>query len=211
MKEALKRHIYPFARHEPTPRDRYAGYQERVFSSTIDLACMFFLLFEPFLVLSRLIYGDQAPELIFGNMAHLSWAEMWEIYQKSDLDVLMPLNFIIQVGIIGVLLISCQYGFGTTPGRFILGLKLADAKTEEPPSLFQLIRRFLGYFISLPPLMFGYLWCVWDPKRQTWHDKIGGTVVLDARPRGWYWNQVKRLYRKLRGKPEETPPPANDA
>lgn len=193
----------------PSPRDRYAGYHARVLSSTIDLSCLFFLLFEPFAWLGRLLYGNSAPALALEQGANMSWQQVIEIYVRSDIGMLMFANFGLQLLGIAILLISCQYGFGTTPGRYLLGLRLVDAKTEEEPSLFQLIRRFLGYFIAFPPLMLGYIWCSWDAKRQTWHDKIAGTVVLDERPNGWYWQQVKRLYRKLRGLPEATPP-SND-
>lgn len=200
MNPTLKRFIFPFSKREPSPRDRYAGYHERVFASTVDLACLFILLYEPFSWLGRMIYGESAPSELVQAGANMSWQQAIDAYLNSELAILMGVNLIIQLVIIGILLISCQYGFGTTPGRYIVGLKLVDAKTESEPTLFQLIRRYLGYFISLTPLMLGYIWCNWDTKRQTWHDKIAGTVVLDIRPNGWYWEQIKRLWYKMRGK-----------
>jgi uncharacterized RDD family membrane protein YckC len=195
--EKLKRFMFPFKKREPTERDRYASYNERVLASTIDVACLFFLLYEPLSWLGRIIYGNQAPETLLEANAQVTWQQALAVYVHSELFVLMLINFVLQIIIIAVLLICCERGFGTTPGRYLVGIKLVDAKTEFPPSLWQLIRRFLGYFISLPPLMFGYLWCAWDEKRQTWHDKIAGTVMLDMRPRGWYWQQIKLLYRKI--------------
>lgn len=209
MKPQIKRFLFPFSQHEPSPRDRYAGYYERVFASTIDLAVLFFLLYEPFAWVSRLLYGSASPQQALADGANMSWQQAVALYVQSEQGVLVIINFFLQIVVIGVLVISCERVFGTTPGRYLVGLKLVDARTEEAPTLFQLIRRFLGYFVSLPPLMLGYIWCSWDKKRQTWHDKIGGTVILDLRPRGWYWAQAKRLYRKARGI-SEVPPPAND-
>ncbi len=199
MNPTLKRLLFPFSKREPSPRDRYANYQARVFATSVDLACLFFLLYEPFAWLGRIIYGDSAPSDAIAQGANMSWQQALDLYSSPEIATLAALNFSIQVFIIALLYTSCQLGFGTTPGRYIIGIKLVDAKTEEPPTLFQYIRRFFGYFISLPPLMLGYIWSMWDAKRQTWHDKIAGTVMLDLRPDGWYWAQIKHLYRKIRG------------
>lgn len=200
MPQGLKRFLFPFSKREPTESDRYASYYERVFATCIDMGCLFFVLFEPFAWLSRIVYGKKAPDLALEQGANLSWQQAIDIYVRSDLFSLVLLNIVFQLVIIGIVLITCQRAFGTTPGRYLIGIKLVSAKTETEPSLFQLIIRYLGYFISLPPLMLGYIWCLWDKKRQTWHDKIAGTVMLDLRPHGWYWQQVKRGYALLRGK-----------
>jgi uncharacterized RDD family membrane protein YckC len=199
MNPTLKRLLFPFAKREPTPRDRFAGYQARIFATTIDLSCLFFLLYEPFSWLSRIIYGDLAPSEVMAQGANISWQQAVDLYSTPKIATLATINFLIQICVIAILYSSCQLGFGTTPGRYLIGIKLVDANTEQDPSLFQFIRRFFGYFISLPPLMLGYMWIIWDAKRQTWHDKVAGTVMLDMRPEGWYWAQVKRLYHKIRG------------
>ena len=38
--------------------------------------------------------------------------------------------------------------------------------------------RALGCFLSLAVAGLGFLWVVFDPERQSWHDKIAGTVVV---------------------------------
>jgi len=32
--------------------------------------------------------------------------------------------------------------------------------------------------VSTLPFALGFLWAFWDPKRETWHDKIAGTKVV---------------------------------
>ncbi|GEM_PF-1351265 len=66
-----------------------------------------------------------------------------------------------------------------TPGKMVLKLIIVDAKTGGKPSLQQYILRYLGYFISFLALGIGYLWIIWDPKKQGWHDKLAGTVVIN--------------------------------
>jgi uncharacterized RDD family membrane protein YckC len=40
--------------------------------------------------------------------------------------------------------------------------------------------RFVGRYISAIPIGLGYLWMLWDPNKQTWHDKIANSVVVPA-------------------------------
>ncbi|MGK7867942.1 RDD family protein [Falsiroseomonas sp. E2-1-a20] len=67
---------------------------------------------------------------------------------------------------------------GATPGKLALGLRIVDAETGGQPSLRRLVLRYLGYLLSAIPLCLGYFWMLWDPRRQTWHDKLGRTLVV---------------------------------
>jgi uncharacterized RDD family membrane protein YckC len=66
---------------------------------------------------------------------------------------------------------------GFTPGKAILGLKV-QRQTGGKISFGRALLRFFGYWISALPVFLGFLWIIWDPKRQGWHDKIAGTNVL---------------------------------
>jgi len=71
---------------------------------------------------------------------------------------------------------------GGTPGKLVLGLRIVDAGTGGPPGLGRLVLRYVGYLVSALPLGLGYLWILWDPQKQGWHDKLGHTLVVkDAR------------------------------
>jgi uncharacterized RDD family membrane protein YckC len=69
-----------------------------------------------------------------------------------------------------------------TPGKLVLGLRIIDAETGQTPRFGRLVLRYLGYLLSAIPLFLGYFWMLWDGRRQTWHDKIGGTLVVRLRP-----------------------------
>lgn len=71
-----------------------------------------------------------------------------------------------------------------TPGKIAIGARIVDARTGAPPSTRQLIVRYLGYYVSIMPLMLGILWVAFDPRKQGWHDKIAGTVVVRPQQRG---------------------------
>jgi uncharacterized RDD family membrane protein YckC len=54
----------------------------------------------------------------------------------------------------------------------------ADAKTLGKPSTGQLIGRYLAYYVSTLPLCLGFLWVAFDKRKQGWHDRIAGTLVI---------------------------------
>jgi uncharacterized RDD family membrane protein YckC len=65
-----------------------------------------------------------------------------------------------------------------TPGKMAIHAKIVDAKTGLQPSKGQLIGRYFAYYVSTIPLCLGFFWIAWDPKKQGWHDKLAGTVVV---------------------------------
>ena len=88
----------------------------------------------------------------------------------------------------GLLLILAAYGAvmwklrGTTIGGIVCGLRVArlDGRPIDWPTA---ITRALGSFLSFFIVGLGFIWVVFDQERQSWHDKIAGTVVVHA-PRG---------------------------
>jgi uncharacterized RDD family membrane protein YckC len=85
-----------------------------------------------------------------------------------------------------VILLGVAYVLGfwltkqATPGKLAIGARIVDARTGGKPSVGQFILRYLGYFLSSLPLGLGFLWVAFDRRKQGWHDKIAGTVVVRA-------------------------------
>lgn len=65
-----------------------------------------------------------------------------------------------------------------TPGKMALRLTMVDSRTGHQPSTGQLIGRYLAYYVSAIPLLLGIIWVGFDKKKQGWHDKLAGTVVI---------------------------------
>ena len=59
-----------------------------------------------------------------------------------------------------------------------ISARVVDAKTGGRLTVGQSIGRYLGYFVSTIPFGLGLLWVAFDPKKQGWHDKLAGTVVV---------------------------------
>ena len=69
---------------------------------------------------------------------------------------------------------------GATPGKIALAVKIVDAESGRPPTTGRLVVRFLAYIVSALPLYLGFLWIAVDRRKQGWHDKIAGTVVINS-------------------------------
>jgi len=65
-----------------------------------------------------------------------------------------------------------------TPGKMALKLSIVDEKSGFKPSIKQFIIRYLGYYVSSIPLLLGIIWVGIDKRKQGWHDKMAGTVVV---------------------------------
>lgn len=71
-----------------------------------------------------------------------------------------------------------------TPGKMAIGARIVDAKTGGKPSTGQLIGRYLAYYVSILPLLLGLIWVGIDPRKQGFHDKLAGTLVVRSKRHG---------------------------
>jgi uncharacterized RDD family membrane protein YckC len=67
---------------------------------------------------------------------------------------------------------------GQTIGKRALGIRVYDFRAGGPIGYGRALLRYIGRIISSIPCLLGYLWMLWDGEKQTWHDKIAGSVVV---------------------------------
>jgi uncharacterized RDD family membrane protein YckC len=71
---------------------------------------------------------------------------------------------------------------GATPGKSLMKIKVIDKETKAVPGLLKaFLREIIGKLASSIFLFLGYLWAIWDKDKQAWHDKIAGTIVINAK------------------------------
>ena len=68
--------------------------------------------------------------------------------------------------------------YGATPGKGAVYARIVDARTGGAVSTGQCVARALGYLLSAVPLFLGFVWIAIDRRKQGWHDKIAGTLVI---------------------------------
>ncbi len=70
---------------------------------------------------------------------------------------------------------------GRTPGKRLLGLQVVSADGSSISYGIAFLRS-VGYLVSSLVFCLGYIWIGFDKKKQGWHDKIAGTVVIVREP-----------------------------
>lgn len=71
-------------------------------------------------------------------------------------------------------------GQGATLGKKALKLKVVSTAGASPIGYGSAAVRYVGRIVSAIPLGLGYFWMLWDKDKQTWHDKIAGTYVVEV-------------------------------
>jgi uncharacterized RDD family membrane protein YckC len=138
----------------------YVGFWLRVGAALIDTLLVLFLTV-PFVTA---IYGKD--------------------YWASSSLIQGPADFVITWVLPAVAVILFWVYRQATPGKMAISARIVDAETGEPPSTGRLVVRYLGYYVAMIPLMLGILWVAFDRRKQGWHDKLAGTVVVRPRNRG---------------------------
>jgi len=81
--------------------------------------------------------------------------------------LLFVLNFVVLAG-----------RTGQTAGMRILGIYIVR-ESGKPFTIRQAaVRHLLGYPLSTAAFFLGFLWMLWDPRQQGWHDKLAHTIVV---------------------------------
>lgn len=112
----------------------------------------------------------------------ISWPLLLALYGKEyfELEQLVagPADFLISWVFPVVAVIAFWFYKQATPGKMLVSAKIVDARTGNKPTIRQCILRYFGYFLSIIPFGYGMLVVGWDKKKQGWHDKLAGTVVI---------------------------------
>jgi uncharacterized RDD family membrane protein YckC len=109
------------------------------------------------------------------------WASVLDLILVGTATVHMFGPFFIII--FGAYFVAMWTWKGTTIGGIVLGLKLV--RTDGNPVTFPVaLVRSLSSMFSALIFFLGFFWAAWDRDRQSWHDKIAGTVVVRV-PKGF--------------------------
>jgi uncharacterized RDD family membrane protein YckC len=85
-------------------------------------------------------------------------------------------------GIIGFLILYCTMASRRgSIGHRATGIRIVDARTGTPVGAWRVFGRRLASYLSSLACYLGFLWPLWDQRKQTWHDMIAKTVVVSTR------------------------------
>jgi len=105
-------------------------------------------------------------------------------YWLDDTFIKGPVDFLVTWVFPTVAVVLFWIAKQATPGKMAISARIVDAETGKKPSAGQLTIRYLGYYVSMIPLFLGIFWVAFDRRKQGWHDKLAGTVVVRPKCRG---------------------------
>jgi uncharacterized RDD family membrane protein YckC len=145
----------PPAQPGPMPGLRYGGFWVRAVAWIIDA------------IILTIIVGALSP--LFGGTT----------------VVQTPTGIQVNSGATGIqLLVDLVYFVGfwvwraQTPGMIPFNLRVVRADNGENIDVGRAILRYVGVIISFLVLLLGVIWVAFDARKQGWHDKLAGTVVV---------------------------------
>lgn len=159
----------------------YASFSRRLVALFIDgfiLGTIYFAVFTPVFILLSLNFSP-----MMGNTS----SNPYQMYESQSQNAASGTMYSLSMLVIQLLSIVLSYGYsvffigkkGQTPGMMLLHIKAIKEQSGTVPGYgAAILRTVVAQFLSGPILGLGYLWVLWDSKKQTWHDKIAQTVVV---------------------------------
>jgi uncharacterized RDD family membrane protein YckC len=154
----------------------YVGFWPRVWASIIDSLLVTVILLPLF---TRIFGVEKSADDLLGLLSQSGGSIFLQLLQPDG-----TVDFLVSWVLPALAVIVFWRYRQATPGKMAISARIVDAKTGGAPTTQQLIVRYLGYFVSTIPLGLGLLWVAFDPRKQGWHDKLAGTVVVRPRHRG---------------------------
>jgi uncharacterized RDD family membrane protein YckC len=147
---------------------KYAGFWRRLGAYTVDGIIIFFT----FIVLSIIASLAFFSGAISGNSKDF-------IADLADPARFSSVKIFIWIFFISLYIAYFTYFHGTTGrtlGKMFFGLQVVSAD-GTPISFGIAFLRAVGYLVS-GIFYLGFIWAAFDKRKQGWHDKIAGTVVI---------------------------------
>jgi uncharacterized RDD family membrane protein YckC len=157
----------------PLPADAYTPWLTRVLATLIDLA--------PYAVLLAIGYGIEAVTQETVCIKDTSGYGIGDVCATGN-STLGVAAFLVSA-LVGLAYVVWNYGYrqgttGSSIGKSILKFKVVSEKTGQPIGFGPSILRQIAHAIDGAICYVGYLFPLWDAKRQTIADKIMTTICL---------------------------------
>jgi hypothetical protein len=154
--------------------------------------------------------GESAPVRPSATVAPGIMPDFWRRLGANLIDLVVLYSLLHFTGITRILVPAwVLYRFGmyvwrsATLGEIVLNLRVEKLDGGSLIGDYgTALMRALSSLLSLLPLGLGFLWILFDPQRQTWHDKISGSVVVPVALR----NPPSTTNQPPTGSPSPGPP-----
>lgn len=137
----------------------YVGFWLRFIAFLIDSVAAMFVL----AVVGTILLGP-SPEIDLENLG--------DALSRASIESVLT----------AILFVAFWVYFASTPGKMIFDAYIVDEKTLGRASVGKLVARYLCYYLSILVFGLGFIWIAIDGRKQGWHDKIAGTLVIKGKP-----------------------------
>ncbi|MCW9026531.1 MAG: RDD family protein, partial [Thiovulaceae bacterium] len=104
-----------------------------------------------------------------------SFAAAKDMQEMIELTNMFVLEFL-AIKIIYQAFFIMQYG--ASIGKLVMKIHVIEIATLQNPNVLNSLNRAIFRVISELIFYLGFLWGIFDPSRQTWHDKTAKTLVV---------------------------------
>jgi uncharacterized RDD family membrane protein YckC len=106
----------------------------------------------------------------------LGYARGIHIYSISSLFGAQ--SMVVEILVMAYFVVCETSSWQGTIGKHLLHLRVVNERYQTI-STSQAMWRFTWKYLSALVLMLGFIWVIFDPRRQGWHDKLAHTFVIE--------------------------------
>ncbi|MDT5147051.1 MAG: hypothetical protein QOC58_1696 [Mycobacterium sp.] len=155
------------------PTEAYAPWLSRALAFIID--------YLPYAVVGGIGYGIYASTMQSTCVTNITQYDVSQ-YCASQPSVIGQLSMWL-ANLLALAYLVWNYGYrqgtsGSSLGKSVMKIKVVSEVTGQPIGFGMSVVRQLAHFVDTIVCFIGYLFPLWDSKRQTFADKIMTTVVL---------------------------------
>ena len=133
--------------------NNYAGFTKRFFAFIIDRIMIWMFIY-----------------VVLGYARGIS---IYSIFSLFDSDTIIA-----EILVMAYFVVCETSSWQGTLGKRLLGLKVVNEQYGRETAS-QAMWRFTWKYLSAFVLLLGFIWVIFDPKKQGWHDKIAHTYVIE--------------------------------
>jgi uncharacterized RDD family membrane protein YckC len=122
------------------------------------------------------------PPLASWGTRFVAWLIDFVIIVAANLIVGVinrPLGSLVGLGVT-IYFLYMQGTTGATVGKGVMKIKVLREADGQVIGFGMSVVRYLVHIVDAIPCLIGYLWPIWDAKKQTFADKIISTVVVQS-------------------------------
>lgn len=164
----------------------YSKFMPRLFALTIDLMVISIFILPIVSFISKYFFVYIFQDFFASNnidtsnkeavLSALNSSEFVNFMTLPNITLYIVSLLSINAICLGIYFVLLNYKLGATVGKFLMRIKIVNKGDYKKPTLFQFIKRFIGYIT----ILIGGWSIFFNKERQTTHDKIAGTVVIKS-------------------------------